>query len=126
MDQLNRILDVLGTPDETVFNRICSEKVIYLVKGFLRLTPNRRKHMFGHCPFESPSPLARFFLKQTLKVYVSVVPFICHSTLAVLDLLSKMITWDPDQRLTVIEALEHPWLANYRASPSFTAICPLF
>lgn len=28
VDQLNRILDVLGTPDEAVFDRICSEKVI--------------------------------------------------------------------------------------------------
>ncbi|GJJ11073.1 hypothetical protein Clacol_005304 [Clathrus columnatus] len=30
-----------------------------------------------------------------------------------IDLLSKMITWDPDKRLTVTEALSHPWLANY-------------
>ena len=30
VDQLNRILDVLGTPDEKVFDRICSEKVISL------------------------------------------------------------------------------------------------
>lgn len=30
-----------------------------------------------------------------------------------LDLLGKMLTFDPDKRITVVEALEHPWLAAY-------------
>lgn len=45
------------------------------------------------------------------------------NSLIVLDLLSKMITWDPDQRLTVIQALEHPWLANYH-DPMDEPACP--
>lgn len=71
--------------------------------------------MFGHYLFENPSHLARYSLRLMLKVIALTILPMRYSTPPVLDLISKMITWDPDRRLTVIEALEHPWLANYRA-----------
>ena len=30
-----------------------------------------------------------------------------------IDLLAKMLAFDPDQRVTVTQALEHPWLSTY-------------
>ncbi|KAF9045815.1 hypothetical protein BDZ89DRAFT_138367 [Hymenopellis radicata] len=44
------------------------------------------------------------------------VPFkkiIPHADTQALDLLAKMLTFDPTGRITVVEALEHPWLASY-------------
>lgn len=35
------------------------------------------------------------------------------TTDAAIDLLTKMLAFDPSQRITVPEALEHPWLASY-------------
>jgi len=32
---------------------------------------------------------------------------------AAIDLLTKMLAFDPSSRVTVLEALEHPWLASY-------------
>lgn len=33
--------------------------------------------------------------------------------MAALDLLGKMLAFDPSDRITVLQALEHPWLASY-------------
>ena len=51
---------------------------------------------------------------------VSPALYVCNqfrSTLPTLrlaiDLLTKMLAFDPDQRITVVQALEHPWLSSY-------------
>ncbi|KAF8518982.1 kinase-like protein [Hysterangium stoloniferum] len=93
VDQLNRILDILGTPDEAVFDKICSEKA----KAYMRSLPIRKRQ-----PFVKVFPTA---------------------DAQVIDLLSKMITWNPDTRITVIEALSHPWLAGYH-DPNDEPACP--
>lgn len=83
VDQLNKILDVLGTPDESVLKRIGSEKA----QAYVRSLPLRKK-----VPFEKLMPSAD---PQAI------------------DLLTKMLAFDPDQRVTVVQALEHPWLSTY-------------
>jgi hypothetical protein len=80
VDQLNRILDVLGTPDEKVFDRICSEKVIFLVRSLTRLILNRPKLMSGHCPSESLNRSARSFRTQMLKVLLQFPSSVIQST----------------------------------------------
>jgi len=40
-----------------------------------------------------------------------------------LDLLAKMLTFDPAERVTVLEALEHPWLSSYH-DPDDEPLCP--
>ena len=42
---------------------------------------------------------------------------------AALDLLAKMLAFDPGDRITVLEALEHPWLAAYH-DESDEPVCP--
>ncbi|KAI1796656.1 kinase-like protein [Ganoderma leucocontextum] len=83
VDQLNKILDVLGTPDNEVISRIASTKAA----AYLRSLPYKKT-----VPFEKLIPTAD---PQAL------------------DLLAKLLTFDPAARITVREALEHPWLASY-------------
>ncbi|KAG9312973.1 kinase-like protein [Chiua virens] len=83
VDQLSKILDVLGTPDEDVIRRIGSEKA----QAYVRSLPVR------------PAVSLRRLL-----------PAADHLAL---DLLEKMITFDPLSRILVPDALSHPWLAAY-------------
>ncbi|KAH9935943.1 kinase-like protein [Epithele typhae] len=83
VDQLNKILDVLGTPDDEVITRIASPKA----QAYLRSLPWKKK-----VPFEKLIPMAD---RQAI------------------DLLSKLMVFDPSARLTVDQALEHPWLSAY-------------
>jgi mitogen-activated protein kinase 7 len=83
VDQLNKVLDVLGTPDESVIKRIGSDKA----QAYVRSLP----------------------IKKTIP-FRKLLPTADHQ---VLDLLTKMLTFDPAARITVPQALEHPWLASY-------------
>ncbi|KAL5531716.1 hypothetical protein ACEPAG_4593 [Sanghuangporus baumii] len=83
VDQLNKILDVLGTPDEPILKRIGSEKA----QAYVRSLPCRKT-----VPFSKLMP---------------------NADPQAIDLLTKMLAFDPDQRITVTQALEHPWLASY-------------
>ncbi|KAL5492454.1 hypothetical protein ACEPAI_3901 [Sanghuangporus weigelae] len=83
IDQLNKILDVLGTPDESMLKRIGSEKA----QAYVRSLPCRKT-----VPFSKLMP---------------------NADSQAIDLLAKMLAFDPDQRITVTQALEHPWLASY-------------
>ncbi|KAI9064066.1 kinase-like protein [Trametes sanguinea] len=83
VDQLNKILDVLGTPDDAVVSRIASPKA----QAYMRSLPLKRK-----VPFEKLIPTAD---PQAV------------------DLLEKLLKFDPAERITVVDALEHPWLSAY-------------
>lgn len=83
VDQLNKVLDVLGTPDESVIRKIGSDKA----QAYVRSLPSKKS-----VPLRKILPTAD---PQAL------------------DLLSKMLAFDPSDRITVPEALEHPWLTSY-------------
>ncbi|KAE9401085.1 kinase-like protein [Gymnopus androsaceus JB14] len=83
VDQLNKILNVLGSPDDAVIAKIGSDKA----QAYVRSLP--------------------------LKITVPLKKIIPHADLQALDLLKRMLSFDPDERITVTEALEHPWLASY-------------
>ncbi|KAF9269016.1 Pkinase-domain-containing protein [Marasmius fiardii PR-910] len=83
VDQLNKILNVLGTPDDDVIKKIGSEKA----QAYVRSLPLKKK-----IPFKK---------------------FIPQGDPQALDLLEKMLSFDPDERITVPRALEHPWLSAY-------------
>ncbi|KAI9203306.1 kinase-like domain-containing protein [Polychytrium aggregatum] len=83
VDQLNLILNVLGTPDDSTLNRIGSERAQLYIRS-LRKTP---KVPFSHL-FPKTNPIA-------------------------LDLLDKLLTFDPAIRMTVEQALEHPYMEAY-------------
>jgi len=83
LDQLNLILGILGSPSQEDLNCIINEKA----RGYLMSLPPKSK-----------VPWNKLFPKADPKA---------------LDLLDKMLTFNPNKRITVEEALAHPYLEQY-------------
>lgn len=81
VDQLNQILMILGTPKEATLTKIGSVRA----QNYVRSLPIMRRVLYQEL-FPEANPLA-------------------------LDLLDKMLTLDPFERITVNDALNHPYLA---------------
>ncbi len=86
VDQIARINNVLGSPSDAVLDKIGSERA----KTYIKSLPN-----MPAVPLEKLYP---------------------NANRDALDLVAKLLTWDPDQRLTAEEALQHPWLKAYHES----------
>lgn len=93
VDQLNEIIRVLGTPDEETINNIKSSRAQAYVRSL---------EFVERIPFESLYP---------------------NASANAIDLLSKLLTIDPRQRITVDEALEHPYLEVWH-DPLDEPACP--
>ena len=91
--QLNLITDVLGTPSDEDINRIGSDKA----RRYIRSLPFKAR-----IPFE--------------KIYPNASP-------SAIDLLSKMLTFDPANRIKTEDALSHPYLAALH-DPTDEPTCP--
>lgn len=81
--QLTLILDVLGTPTLDEFYAITTRRS----RDYIRALPFRKKRPFATL-FPNANPLA-------------------------IDFLTKTLTFDPKKRITVEEALAHPYLEAY-------------
>lgn len=81
--QLTLILDVLGTPTMEDYYSVKSRRA----REYIRSLPFTKRRSF-HALFEGANPLA-------------------------IDLLEKLLTFNPAKRITVEEALEHPYLKPY-------------
>lgn len=79
VDQLNQILYILGTPDDDTLNRIGSERAQTYIKSLER---------FAKIPLGQLYP---------------------NATETALDLLEKLLTFDPMSRIQVEDALDHPY-----------------
>ncbi|EIM85103.1 CMGC/MAPK/ERK protein kinase [Stereum hirsutum FP-91666 SS1] len=93
VDQLNQILHYLGTPSEDTLRRVGSPRA----QDYIRSLPIRPR-----VPFQQLFPQAN---PQAI------------------DLLSKMLNFDPAKRITCEQALEHPYLAVWH-DPSDEPVCP--
>ena len=80
VDQLNQILHILGTPNEETLSRIGSPRA----QEYVRNLPYMQKQAFDKL-FRAANPDA-------------------------LDLLNRMLAFDPTSRVSVEDALEHPYL----------------
>lgn len=83
LDQLNHILNVVGTPSAEDLQCIMNEKA----KCYLQALP-----------YKPSIPWTQLYPKADAKA---------------LDLLGKMLTFNPHQRITVEQALAHPYLKQY-------------
>ncbi|TIC50049.1 MAP kinase SakA [Wallemia mellicola] len=83
VNQFSIITELLGTPPEDVIQTICSENTLRFVQSL----PKRAKVPFSE-KFKTTDPLA-------------------------LDLVEKMLSFDPRSRITASQALSHPYLAPY-------------
>jgi len=91
--QLNLITRVLGSPDESDLEFIDSEKA----KRYMRSLPQCQRVVLG-------------------KYYP-------HSNPLALDLIDKMLQFNPNKRITVEEALSHPYMASLH-EPNDEPCCP--
>ncbi|KAI8810009.1 kinase-like domain-containing protein [Cladochytrium replicatum] len=83
VDQLNQILSVLGTPDDETLKRIGSERAQLYIRSLPKMTK---------------IPFSQLYPKANAQA---------------LDLLEKLLKFDPAQRMTVEGALAHPYLEAY-------------
>ncbi|KAK8745401.1 hypothetical protein OTU49_000172 [Cherax quadricarinatus] len=83
IQQLNLIMELLGTPPQEYLNRITSESA----RNYIRSLPQMRKKDFRQV-FRGANPLA-------------------------VDLLEKMLELDSERRVTAVQALAHPYVAQY-------------
>jgi mitogen-activated protein kinase 7 len=93
VDQLNQILHYLGTPSEETLRRIGSPRAQEYVRSLNYMPPIPFTQLF---PSANPDAL---------------------------DLLCKMLAFDPADRITVEEALEHPYLRIWH-DPADEPSCP--
>ena len=91
--QLSLILDVLGTPT---------------LEEFYAINSRRSRDYLRGMPFRKRKPLAHMFPNASAEA---------------LDFLAKTLTFDPKKRLTVEEALAHPYLEAYH-DPADEPTCP--
>ncbi|KAK9898530.1 mitogen-activated protein kinase [Cystobasidium minutum MCA 4210] len=97
--QISLILDVLGTPT---------------LEEFYAINSRRSRDYLRAMPFRKRKPLALLFPNASLEA---------------LDFLEKTLTFDPKKRMTVEEALAHPYLAAYHDptdEPECASIPPEF
>ncbi|KAK5986938.1 hypothetical protein GCK32_010868, partial [Trichostrongylus colubriformis] len=83
IDQLTRIMNIVGTPNEEFLAKIQSEEA----RNYIRNLPKMPR-------------------KDFKKLFATASP-------AAIDLLEKMLQLDPDYRPTAAEAMEHEYLAAY-------------
>ncbi|KAK4704297.1 hypothetical protein P7C70_g1912, partial [Phenoliferia sp. Uapishka_3] len=93
VNQFSIITELLGTPPEDVIQTICSENTLRFVQSL----PKRERIPFAQ-KFRGADPLA-------------------------LDLLEKMLVFDPRKRIDATQALAHEYLAPYH-DPSDEPIAP--
>lgn len=80
VDQLNQILHILGTPNEETLSRIGSPRAQEYVRNL---------------PYMPKKPFTQLF---------------ANANPDALDLLDRMLAFDPSSRISVEQALEHPYL----------------
>ncbi|KAJ0410232.1 hypothetical protein P43SY_002564 [Pythium insidiosum] len=93
LHQLKIIMDVIGSPSEDSLDFITNPKA------------------------------KRFILRQPKKPRVPLSSIYPRATPQCLDLLEKMLVFDPRKRITIAEALEHPYLGLVR-DVSLEKTCP--
>ncbi|KAK4047134.1 mitogen activated protein kinase 2 [Microbotryomycetes sp. JL201] len=93
IDQLNIVLHFLGTPSDATLRRVGSPRA----QDYIRSLPYKTGVPFQQV-FPKANPVA-------------------------LDMLSKLLAFDPAERISCEQALEHPYLAVWH-DPSDEPICP--
>lgn len=97
LDQLNLILAVVGSPSQEDLQCIINEKVCFVWLEWNCLIIQARAYLLSLQPK---------IKQQWARLYPNADP-------RALDLLDKMLTFNPNKRIGIEEALAHPYLEQY-------------
>ncbi|CAF0780397.1 unnamed protein product [Rotaria sp. Silwood1] len=95
IDQLNKIFDIIGTPDPTTIQKICTAEA------------------FAYISQMDPKPKRDFNELFGFKYDPLTGTIISGISPEGIDLLDRLLSFDPDQRPTAEKALGHPFLGFY-------------
>ncbi|KAJ8146878.1 hypothetical protein OXX80_003287 [Metschnikowia pulcherrima] len=84
--QFSIITELLGSPPSDVIDTICSENTLRFVQSLPQRDPIPFSERFASCTHVEPEAI---------------------------DLLSKMLVFDPKKRISAAEALQHPYMEPY-------------
>jgi len=101
---LNSVIELLGPPDETLFSRLSHFKSLQWSKT-VSVIPGGIRCMI---PSSTVSSGGGFL------------------TLTGMDLLSRMLCWDPTLRISAAESLDHPWFSEDFPPPLEVSEMPKF
>jgi mitogen-activated protein kinase 7 len=117
VDQLNQILHFLGTPNEETLSRIGSQRVGS--EREISIAKSKAQEYVRNLPFMPKIPFNHIFPNANPQGIRS-----CNrETDVALDLLEQLLAFDPARRITVEEALEHPYLGIWH-DPNDEPDCP--
>lgn len=92
VDQLNQILHYLGTPPDETLRRVGSPRAQQYIRSL---------------PYQKPIPFETLYP---------------HANPLALDLLRRLLAFDPAERITCEEALQHPYLSVWH-DPADEPVC---
>ncbi|CAB3369544.1 Hypothetical predicted protein [Cloeon dipterum] len=104
IDQLFRIFRTLGTPDESIWPGVT--KLGSFKAQFPKWKMNNLRKMLP----ELPEDALNLFLVRKFSYHP-------EFQIIIKRFLQGMLTYDPDKRLTAMEALQHPWLLKAEIVP---------
>jgi len=84
LDQISRIVEVTGRPDDEVLQKIGSDYAVRMMNSIRRVMPRSLEAMYPDCDGDA------------------------------IDLMVRCMKFSPDERITVQQALEHPYVASFR------------
>ena len=113
VDQLNQILHYLGTPSEDTLRRVGSPRVGLLYRNLC---------FVAYCCFD-PLKAQDYIRSLPIRPRVPFSQLFPHANPLALDLLAKMLNFDPAKRITCEQALQHPYLAVWH-DPTDEPVCP--